>query len=141
MKSPKHLGHKPIISVNDYNKIDAQYKNSTDAQALSIGNAQYDKNQISLKVWRLSGKKWSRQSEELPIHRNIDLSILFLGALMTDVNSAYPKTSLREEIDRKQSVKDIVEYYDKNVGFLEPRLKELRDKLNIFFDKQKEDNK
>ena len=31
---------------------------------------------ISAKVWRYTGEKWSRQSEELPIHRVIDLAIL-----------------------------------------------------------------
>ena len=38
MESPKHLSHKPIISVNDYDKIDALYANKkTDVKALSIG--------------------------------------------------------------------------------------------------------
>lgn len=83
MESPKHLSHHPIISVNDYDKIDALYANSTDVKALSIGIAQYDVSEISLKVWRHTDKKWSRQSEELPIHRNLDLSILFLAALST----------------------------------------------------------
>lgn len=71
MKSPKHLSHKPIISVNDYDKLDALYVNHTDVKALSIGEAQYDGNYISLKVWRKPNNRWSRQSEELPIHRNI----------------------------------------------------------------------
>ncbi len=51
MKSPKHIQHQPIISVNDYDKIDALYANHIDVKALSIGKAQYDNNQISLKVW------------------------------------------------------------------------------------------
>jgi hypothetical protein len=88
MDSPKHLSHQPIISVNDYDKIDAQYANNTDALALSIGKAQYDNAQVSLKVWRYTGERWSRQSEELPIHRNLDLSILFLSAISTDVGYA-----------------------------------------------------
>ncbi|MGJ8665173.1 MAG: DUF6530 family protein [Patiriisocius sp.] len=132
MKSPNNLGHKPIISVNDYDKIDAQYRADTDVRALSIGNAQYDEDEISLKVWRHTGEKWSRQSEELPLHRNIDLSILFLGALMTDVTSGYPKTNLREEIDRQEDVKHIKDYYKRNEKFLKPRLLELREKLNEF---------
>ena len=72
MKIPTHLKHKPIIVVNDYEKIDSIYANKSDVKALSIGEAQYDNEQISLKVWRHSGKKWSRQNEEIPIHRNID---------------------------------------------------------------------
>lgn len=132
MKSPKHLSHKPIISVNDYDKIDAQYRSETDVRALSIGVAQYDADEISLKVWRHTGEKWSRQSEELPLHRNIDLNILMLGALMTDINSGYPKTNLREEIDNRSEVQVIKDYYNANVSFLKPRLEELRDKLDEF---------
>ena len=132
MKTPKYLKHKPIISVNDYDKIDAQYRKSTDTKALSIGTAQYDKNEISLKVWRHTGKNWSRQSEELPIHRNIDLNILLLGALMTDINSGYPKTNLREEIDDDSEFHKILDHYKSNKEFLKPRLEELRDKLNEF---------
>lgn len=112
MESPKNLGHIPIISVNDYDEIDSIYTNNSDAMALSIGNAQYDKNknEISLKVWRRVGKKWSRQSEELPIHRNLDLSILFLAAILTDINANYPKSNLREKIDLPNKVQDIIKF-------------------------------
>ena len=130
MKSPKHLSHKPIISVNDYDKIDALYANQTDVKALSIGKAQYDINQISLKVWRHTDEKWSRQSEELPIHRNLDLSILFLASLTTDIYSHYPQSKLREEIDKPEEVKLINDYYKENKRYLEPRLKELKRLLN-----------
>lgn len=132
MKSPRHLKHKPIVSVNDYDKIDAQYRKKTDIKALSIGTAQYDSDEISLKVWRHTGTKWSRQSEELPIHRIIDLNILLLGSLMTDIDSGYPKTNLREEIDDDAQVNRILDYYKSHEGLLRPRLEELRDKLNEF---------
>ena len=132
MKSPRHLRHKPIVSVNDYDKIDAQFRKKTDVKALSIGTAQYDKDEISLKVWRHNGDKWSRQSEELPIHRNIDLNILLIGALMTDIDSGYPKTNLREEVDEDLNFHKIMDYYKSHEGFLKPRLEELRDKLNDF---------
>ena len=126
MESPKHLSHQPIISVNDYDNIDALYANKTDVKALSIGKAQYDKKQISLKVWRHTDEKWSRQSEELPIHRNLDLSILFLAALSTDITAHYPKSNLREKIDKPLEVQKIKDYYKKNKKFIEPRLKELK---------------
>jgi hypothetical protein len=132
MKSPRHLKHKPIVSVNDYDKIDAQYRKKTDIKALSIGTAQYDSGEISLKVWRHTGTKWSRQSEELPLHRSIDLNILLLGALMTDIDSGYPKTNLREEVDDETQFYKIEDYYKSHEGFLRPRLEELRDKLNEF---------
>jgi hypothetical protein len=130
MESPKNLSHQPIISVNDYDKIDAFYANHTDVKALSIGKAQYDNDQISLKVWRHTGEKWSRQSEELPIHRNLDLSILFLAAIATDVSAHYPKSNLREKIDKPTEVQKIKDYYEKNKQFIEPRLKELKQLLN-----------
>ena len=132
MKSPKHLKHKPIISVNDYDKIDSKFKNNTDVKALSIGKAQYNQKEISLKVWRHTGKMWSRQNEEIPIHRNIDLNILLLGALLTDINSNYPQTNLREEIDNENQVEKIKDYYLDHEKFLKPRLQELKDKLDEF---------
>lgn len=135
MKIPTHLKHKPIIAVNDYEKIDSIYANHTDVRALSIGEAQYDNNQISLKVWRHTGKKWSRQNEEIPIHRNIDLTILLIGSLLTDISSKYPTTSLREEIINENKVLDIQNYYKKNENFLKPRLEELKSVLDKFLSK------
>lgn len=35
---------------------------------------------ISAKVWRYTGEKWSRQSEEMPLHRVLDLAILVCRA-------------------------------------------------------------
>lgn len=135
MKIPTHLKHKPIIAVNDYEKIDSIYANNSDVRALSIGEAQYDNNQISLKVWRHTGKKWSRQNEEIPIHRNIDLSILLLGSLLTDISSKYPSTSLREEIINESKVVEIQNYYKSNENYLKPRLEELKSVLDKFLSK------
>ena len=137
MKAPKHLSHKPIISVNDYDKIDAHYTNKTDAKALSIGQAQYDEDEISLKIWRHTGEKWSRESEEMPLHRSIDLNILLVGALLTDVDAHYPITSFREEIIEPNRVKEIQDYYKSHEKFLQPRLAELKIILDIFFYKEK----
>jgi hypothetical protein len=36
--------------------------------------------QLSAKVWRHTGERWSRQSEELPLHRALDLAILICRA-------------------------------------------------------------
>jgi hypothetical protein len=36
--------------------------------------------EISAKVWRHTGGKWSRQSEELPLHRALDLALLICKA-------------------------------------------------------------
>ena len=78
MSTPIHLAHKPITSVDDYAKHDGIYANDTDVESLSIGIAQYDSSEISAKVFRYTGTKWSRQSEELPLHRVIDLNTTLL---------------------------------------------------------------
>ncbi len=79
MKIPTTLKHKPVIVSENYADIDGRSAYNTDAQGLSLGLAQWNdrgKVDISAKVWRYTGEKWSRQSEELPLHRVIDLAIL-----------------------------------------------------------------
>ncbi len=79
MKIPANLKHKPVFISEDYNKIDGKYAGSSDAKGLSLGLAQWNERgrvDISAKVWRHTGEKWSRQSEELPLHRILDLAIL-----------------------------------------------------------------
>ena len=79
MKIPTTLKHKPVIVSEDYENIDGRQAYDTDAKGLSMGLAQWNdrgKVDISAKVWRYTGEKWSRQSEELPIHRVLDLAIL-----------------------------------------------------------------
>ncbi len=79
MKIPTVLKHKPVIISEDYDIIDGRYSNKTDAKGLSLGLAQWNergKVDISAKVWRYTGEKWSRQSEEMPLHRVLDLAIL-----------------------------------------------------------------
>jgi len=79
MKIPTTLKHKPVIVSENYENIDGRKAHNTDAKGLSMGLAQWNDRghvDISAKVWRYTGEKWSRQSEELPIHRVIDLAIL-----------------------------------------------------------------
>lgn len=79
MKIPTSLKHKPVIVVEDYDNVDGRNAYKTDAQGLSLGLAQWNdrgKVDISAKVWRHTGERWSRQSEELPFHRVLDLAIL-----------------------------------------------------------------
>lgn len=79
MKIPTTLKHKPVIVSENYENIDGRKAYKTDAKGLSLGLAQWNdrgKLDISAKVWRYTGEKWSRQSEELPMHRVLDLAIL-----------------------------------------------------------------
>ncbi len=78
MKIPTTLKHKPVIVSENYENVDGRYAYNTDAKGLSLGLAQWNdrgKVDISAKVWRYTGEKWSRQSEELPLHRVLDLAI------------------------------------------------------------------
>lgn len=79
MKIPENLKHKPVIKVEDYDTVDGKNALHTDAKGLSLGLAQWNdrgKVDISGKVWRHTVEKWSRQSEELPLTRILDLAIL-----------------------------------------------------------------
>lgn len=79
MEIPTHLKHQPVIGLENYDKIDGQYANHTDTKGLSLGLAQWNQRRevdISAKIWRHSGEKWSRQSEEMPLHRVLDLAIM-----------------------------------------------------------------
>ncbi len=83
MKIPTHLKHKPVIVSENYENVDGRYAYDTDAKGLSLGLAQWNDRgrvDISAKVWRYTGEKWSRQSEELPLHRVLDLAILICRA-------------------------------------------------------------
>ncbi|MEW5920576.1 MAG: DUF6530 family protein [Bacillota bacterium] len=79
MKIPTTLKHKPVIVSENYENVDGRNAYNSDAKGLSLGLAQWNdrgKIDISAKVWRFTGEKWSRQSEELPLHRVLDLAIL-----------------------------------------------------------------
>ncbi len=81
MKIPTTLKHKPVIVSENYENVDGRNAYNSDAKGLSLGLAQWNDRgnvDISAKVWRYTGEKWSRQSEELPLHRVLDLTILIL---------------------------------------------------------------
>ncbi len=92
MKIPTTLKHKPVIVSDNYENIDGRYAYDTDAKGLSLGLAQWNdrgKVDISAKVWRYTGEKWSRQSEELPLHRVLDLAILVCRAKLYFQEESY----------------------------------------------------
>lgn len=92
MNIPTTLKHKPVFVAEEYDRIDGRNAYDSDAKGLSLGLAQWNDRgrvDISAKVWRYTGEKWSRQSEELPMHRVLDLAILILQA------NAYLRESYR----------------------------------------------
>ena len=99
MKIPTTLKHKPVVVVENYEEVDGRMAYHSDAKGLSLGLAQWNdrgKVDISAKVWRYTGEKWSRQSEELPLHRALDLAILISQARLY-FREAYRFPKLYEE--------------------------------------------
>jgi hypothetical protein len=83
MQIPTNLKHKPVIISENYENVDGRNAYKSDAKGLSLGLAQWNdrgKVDISAKVWRHTGGKWSRQSEELPLHRVLDLALFVCRA-------------------------------------------------------------
>jgi hypothetical protein len=74
------LKHRPVFLV-PYAAYDGPHAGATDCLYLSLGWAQYDPRSASLKTLRHSGSKWSRQSEEIPLHRAVDLTLLLAHAI------------------------------------------------------------
>lgn len=108
MKIPTTLKHKPVIISENYENIDGRYAYISDAKGLSLGLAQWNdrgKVDISAKVWRHTGEKWSRQSEELPLHRVLDLAIFICRSRLYFKEEAY---RLEKSYDPKNPVIDRV---------------------------------
>lgn len=83
MNIPTTLKHKPVFVVDNYENVDGYTAYDSEAKGLSLGLAQWNDRgrvDVSAKVWRYTGEKWSRQSEELPLHRVLDLALLLLEA-------------------------------------------------------------
>jgi len=130
MLIPRHLSHKPIYVMEEYNTIDGYFNEATtDARGLSIGIAQWDKGynkDISAKVWRYTGEKWSRQSEELPLHRVLDLAIM-----ICNVKKCIVTDSLREQITVQGRNKEVKIADDQNSI-------DAQNIINTFFEEKKE---
>lgn len=137
MKLPQNRAHKPIVSVYGYDQIDGPNK-ETDAQALSIGQATWNNDLISLKIWRHNGDRWSRQSEDVPIHRCLDLAILFLASLKINKDLPCPPCSLQLTVDKEDLFDKIRNFYEDpdNKEHIDARLNELRNLLNEWFERE-----
>ena len=118
--APHWLSHKPVISV-DYEKQDG---NAGDAKFLSIGRSTWNKEDFSAKVWRQNDSGYySRQSEELPLWRVLDLATLIAAA----INGR--KSSLDEIVQDKEFEPALKDYLAENMEILAPRLEALTEML------------
>ncbi len=103
MKIPQTLKHKPVVVCENYENIDGRLAYQSEAKGLSVGLAQWNERgrvDVSAKVWRHTGGKWSRQSEELPLHRVLDLAILVARTQM-HFREAYRYPKLYDEHEPK----------------------------------------
>ena len=140
-KVPEGLQHKPIVGVDNYPQYDGLYKDISDAKALSVGIAQWDYEEengikdISAKVFRHNGERWSRQSEELPLHRCFDLCILIVQALQksTKGNFFETKDCIEPRIINEKELNLIKCYYEKYKDeFLQDKMQNLNTLLERF---------
>ena len=140
-KVPEGLQHHPIVGVDNYSVYDGLYKNYTDAKALSVGIAQWNYEdedgikEISAKVFRRNDKRWSRQSEELPLHRCFDLSILIVQALQQSTQNKFIETgdySFKPRIVNDKELILIKRFYDKYKDDLTKKMETLKDLLEAF---------
>lgn len=123
-KAPWWLKHKPIITV-PYEGIDSD-AGAGDARFLTIGHSTWDPKDYSAKVlrWLADKERWSRQSEELPLWRVLDLAILLIAV-------KNEKHSYLEEYEQDpKSVYDL-KVFIKNMKELDQRIIELKKVLEI----------
>lgn len=124
---PTWLNHKPIISsfYPDYTGI------SDDALFLSAGRAQYDHLSMSVKLFRTDGSRWSRQSEEIPIERVPDFTLMLLAAINISKNLNKGKTLLNEQVISVEDLSFISDAIDLNKERIKKSLVEIKRLINM----------
>lgn len=126
MRSLNNLSHTPIICVN-YESIDSS-AGAGDAKYLSLGRATWAKGgeDYSAKAFRLSNEgqeneRWSRQSEELPFWRVLDLATLLIAAIF------HKESNLNEKkVGNQNEIDDLKAFLNKNYKTYVPRIMELK---------------
>jgi len=123
---PTHLKHKPLIAV-DYQQKDYDNTGVGDSEYLSLGLAQWDKEgkDVAAKIFRRTSNdgRWSRQSEELPFCRVLDLAIFIID---TFKGSGMAGAYFGNELINNDNQKIIEEYFNKNRRFYENQINELK---------------
>jgi len=100
---PTWLTHRPIIACN-YRLINPD--DYDDAKFISVGKAQYNCEEASVKIFRRSADRWSRQSEEVPIQRLGYMFEMLLAAILQCQNAEEEpfQTEMMEEIISPQDM-------------------------------------
>ena len=131
-QAPSWLTHKPVITV-DYENKDAE---AGDAKFLSIGQATWNSEDFSAKIWRWAdgGERWSRQSEEIPLWRVLDLATL----IVSTINKK--ESNLEEYVQDETMINALRDYLNENMELFAPRLDELSRLLENYSRTQSNEN-
>lgn len=87
---PMGLAHKPVVAC-DYQDINDALGDfdSDDARFISVGHAQWNQDDLSVKVFRVGNSgRWSRQSEEVPAQRLPYMMAMLLATIYKIQNSS-----------------------------------------------------
>lgn len=137
---PQHLGHKPVYAM-PYQFFDGLSKGHTDSRYLSVGLAQWNQDDVSIKIMRHTGNRWTRQAEELPLNRAIDMTSFLAHVLANsedDVIQMKPGTfdNQTEQLtlgrDENRSAIEVAQFdrfMDRSEDFLKKKLNTLTDLL------------
>lgn len=154
-KLPQHLDHKPVYAL-PYQHFDGIHAGK-DARYISVGISQNDSKEVSIKIMRHTsatgtGGRWSRQAEELPLHRPIDMTLFLVkvifdsakeGSIDIPENVFIPKNVFKNQnsdikiTKERRSVSEMDSYEkfllgnnSKNSNELKEHFNKLRDVLN-----------
>ena len=105
----------------DYQSIDED-AGYGDAYFMDIGQSTWNKEDYSAKIWRWAnkGKCWSRQGEELPLSRVLDLAILVIAAVNGETSM------LGEYFQNEDQKESLNKHIGDNMQILKPKLDELK---------------
>lgn len=130
--APNWLSHKPVITV-DYEEKDA---NAGDAKFITIGKSSWNFEDFSTKIWRWSdsAQRWSRQSEEIPLWRVLDVATMLVAVINNK------QSHLDEFVQDPEALDSLKCYVNDNMEMLAPRLKELSNVLNVQYQPKQRTN-
>jgi hypothetical protein len=135
LRLPTDLGHQPLRAV-PYVAHDGKWAGDTDAQYLSVGRAQWGQQDLSAKVFRHVDTRWSRQSEELPVHRAIDL-VTFTALALLGESDEVPADTFENQPDPLKMqpppalpLVAVEPDFADDIDLARTRLQKLRDVLN-----------
>jgi hypothetical protein len=134
---PMNLSHKPVVAC-DYQELNKRLGNfdSLDSKFLSVGRAQWDQNDLSVKVFRKGNSgRWSAQSEEVPVWRLPYMFAMLLETMLMIQSSGEKiqggvgaEVVVPEDIDFLRSA---IKQYATPLQEGLPRVKELLDKIDL----------